>query len=89
MAVYFQILLLFCGGDTFLPESRLLGTMVTTSLQGSLPQRLRHFRHLQMPPDITLQRARKMLYPERRTLLMAENADEEWDSTSTTVAQNY
>lgn len=38
VAVCFQFSLLFCGGDAFLPESRLPGTMVTTSGQGRLPQ---------------------------------------------------
>lgn len=42
-----------CGDDACLSESCFLSTMVTTSLLSSLPGRMRHLRHLQMPPKIT------------------------------------
>lgn len=61
-ATLFSVFTSGCGGDTFLSESCLLSTMVTTSLQLSLSRRMRNLRHLQMPPKITLNRPERLCF---------------------------
>lgn len=59
-AALFSVFTSGCGGDTFLCESCLLNTMVTTSSQLSLSHQMRNLRHLQMPPRITLNRPERL-----------------------------
>lgn len=75
-ATLFSVFISVCGEDTFLSESCLLSTMVTTSLQWSLSCQMHNLRHLQMPPEITLKRRERVCFNIKGEMLLTVSWNE-------------